>query len=128
MYLIYHPILVQIHWLSLKVWTAQTTSALVTLALVTSTKSTSEINTFENLHVLVERGHAICIWNSPPLFTFKSIATRLHGTMVAIEFVFTLIRRIGQVVKKVVETKKKILHPQTDFVVIFSMETCGLKK
>ena len=118
----------QIHWLSLKVWTAQTTSALVTLALVTSTKSTSEINTFENLHVLVERGHAICIWNSPPLFTFKSIATRLHGTMVAIEFVFTLIRRIGQVVKKVVETKKKILHPQTDFVVIFCMETCCLKK
>ena len=46
----------------------------------------------------------------------------------AIEFVFTLIRRIGQVVKKVVETKKKILYPQTDFVVIFSMETCGLKK
>ena len=42
--------------------------------------------------------------------------------MVAIEFVFTLIRRIGQVVKKVVETKKKILYPQTNFVVIFSME------
>ena len=42
--------------------------------------------------------------------------------MVAIEFVFTLIRRIGQVVKKVEETKKKILYPQTDFVVIFSME------
>ena len=41
----------------------------------------------------------------------------------AIEFVFTLIRRIGQVVKKVVETKKKILHPQTNFVVIFCMET-----
>ena len=46
----------------------------------------------------------------------------------AIEFVFTLIRRIGQVVKKVVETKKKILHPQTDFVVIFFYGNIWSKK
>ena len=41
--------------------------------------------------------------------------------MAAIEFVFTLIRRIGQVVKKVVETKKKILHLQSDLVVILEL-------